>query len=429
MSIADLSAERRAWIEHTVAAQVTQARRLFGGGSRETYLVDAQQSDAAFPLVLRAESGAGAHAGTSFSLAREYEVYSALAHTDVPTPHAYGLSANGDALLLQRLEGTGDFHKLPADQQASVAADFMRALAALHALDTDELPLPSFARPRDAQDNARLDLARWRDLSQTRTAHDDAFMHYAYAWFDAFAPANVEHTRLVQGDTGPGNFMSAQGAVTGLIDWEFSHLGDPMTDFGWLRLRCRKPAHYALFEAAFADYERGCGQRIDPRRVDYHFALALLRCIVTVAMARRTGGALGAIQYRIAEIGYLDRMARALLHLTGLKSDAAIFAPAPSALAAEALQELDAHIAPALSDHRGRLAAHAIRATLRHFAARDAIGARINEEDRADRSRVFGGDLAGAALCAAAAEGGRAGDCDQLQYFARRAAREASLWP
>jgi prepilin-type processing-associated H-X9-DG protein len=68
----------------------------------------------------------------------------------------------------------------------------------------------------------------------------------------------------VQGDTGPGQFMFADGHVTGLIDWELAHIGDPMLDLGVARMRnmlyptgsLREPiAHYDEVSGGGVDWD------------------------------------------------------------------------------------------------------------------------------------------------------------------------------
>jgi aminoglycoside phosphotransferase (APT) family kinase protein len=39
---------------------------------------------------------------------------------------------------------------------------------------------------------------------------------------------------LCHGDFQPSNFLYQDGKVTGIIDWELSHVGDPREDIGWL---------------------------------------------------------------------------------------------------------------------------------------------------------------------------------------------------
>ena len=49
-------------------------------------------------------------------------------------------------------------------------------------------------------------------------------------WLRNNVPQGERKVSFVQGDTGPGQFMYADGQVTALIDWELAHIGDPMLD-------------------------------------------------------------------------------------------------------------------------------------------------------------------------------------------------------
>jgi len=425
--LAGLSPELVAWVEAAAGARPTYARRLSGGGSRLTILVDALRPDgSAMPLVLRLEGG-GSHSGTSFSLEREYRVYRALEGRDVPVPKAYGLTPDGSALLMERLEGDSDFRQADAAVQARVAEKFMQALGRMHAIPARDLELPGFDTPGTAAEHATVDLARWAALARD-SCWDEPLVRYAFTRLKAGAPPDVQRTVLVQGDTGPGNFMATDERITGLIDWEFSHIGDPMDDLGWLKYRSRE--QFGLFEAASADYERVSGLRIEPASVDYYFRMAVLRCAVTVALGKAKGGALGVIPYRFAFQTYLAQLADLLVADAGLEvaRDAAPQAAgATSPLYAEARGELRNFVLKAVPEHRGRIAAQAAMTALTSLELRERFGRQVEELDREDRKRLLGDGVA--PLADAAADAGAVGDPTMLTYLARRAWRERTLWP
>jgi len=425
--LAGLSPELVAWVEAAAGARPTYARRLPGGGSRHTILVDALRPDGgAMPLVLRLEGG-GSHSGTSFSLEREHHVYRALAGRDVPVPKAYGLTPDGSALLMERLEGDSDFRQAPAAVQEGVAQMFMEALGRMHAIPARDLELPGFDRPRTPEEHATVDLARWEQLARG-SCWDEPLIRYAFSHLKANAPQTVQRTVLVQGDTGPGNFMATDERITGLIDWEFSHIGDPMDDLGWLKYRSREL--FGLFEAAAADYERISGLRIEPASVDYYFRMAVLRCAVTVALGKAKGGALGVIPYRFAFQTYLAQLADLLVAEAGL--EVARDSPpeadgATNPLYAEARGELRTFVLNAIPDHRGRIATQAAMTALTSLELRERFGRQLVARDREDRQRLLG-DAVGS-LAEAADHAGALGDPTMLTYLARRAWRERSLWP
>jgi hypothetical protein len=81
---------------------------------------------------------------------------------------------------------------------------------------------------------------------------------------------------LVQGDTGPGNFMYANGRVTAVVDWELAHFGDPMDDIAWLSLRTVQDT-FTHFPDRLREYEALSGNTIDPTRVWYYRLFAETR--------------------------------------------------------------------------------------------------------------------------------------------------------
>jgi aminoglycoside phosphotransferase (APT) family kinase protein len=424
---AGVSPELSAWVRAACGAEPVHARRLSGGGSRHTILVDARTADGTIlPLVLRLEGG-GSHSGTSFSLEREFHVYRALEGSGVPAPRAYGLTDDGSALLLERLDGTSEFRDMATSDQPEVAARFMEALGRLHAIEARDLDLPGFGMPQTAAEHATVDLARWEELAR-QSCWDEPLIRYTFAHLRAKAPTVVQRTVLVQGDTGPGNFMALPDRITGLIDWEFSHVGDPMDDFGWLVNRTGETL--PLFQAAFPAYERISGIRIDQGSVDYYLRMAVLRCAVTVALGKTKGGALGVIPYRFSFQNYLSRLADLLVHDAGLQVERDPPPEGPtetSPLYSEARSELRTFVLKEIPAGRARTAAHAAMTALTSLELRARFGAQIDARDREDRLALLGGEPV--SLLDEAERAGASGDPALLTYLARRTWRERSLWP
>ena len=71
---------------------------------------------------------------------------------------------------------------------------------------------------------------------------------------------------LVQGDTGPGNFMYDGDRVTAIVDWELAHLGDPMDDIAWLSWRATQQGWPDFPDADLREYEAASGIEVDPDR-------------------------------------------------------------------------------------------------------------------------------------------------------------------
>jgi aminoglycoside phosphotransferase (APT) family kinase protein len=418
----------RTWVEATVGGRVVGAVRPPVGGSRELYLVDVARPDGtAIPLVVRCEGG-GSFAGTEVSPAREAVVYRALEHTAVPVPRVIALATDGSVLLMERVPGGGDISVLDTDARAATMRDFTDALAALHRLDVDTLPLPGFPRPRNGREHARLDLEMWARLAREGVPDLDPLARYAGAWLWEHAPTSVTRTALVQGDTGPGNFVFEHEQVTGIVDWEFAHIGDPMDDWAWMEMRARPDELPALHER----YHRATGIPVDGERIRYYRVAVDYRCAITTSLAvRRGGGARGWAPYLLATQRYLDGIATRLSALLGVDESPELPALSPTPRT-DQFDALVAGIRTAVGhvgDEGIREETRNLQIFVRYLCAYDQIGATLEELDRADRTATFGPEaLDDAHLASVAEAGGSAGDPGVWRYLLRRRARERLLW-
>jgi len=298
----------RRWVEETTGAAITSSKRHLVGGSRDLWFLEVGGRS----LVLRAETGAGALTGTPLTLRREAAVCRALAGTGVPVAEVVAVSELPDAVLMTRLPGTSDLRQLaPADGPALVE-HFMTTLASVHRLDAAMLDLPGFDRPRRAEDHALQDLDLWQDMVTEHLLTPEPVLSEAFEWLRDHAPGSVDRTVLVQGDTGPGNFLFEGRTVTGVVDWELSHLGDPMDDIAWLDVR-GATGPFADVAARDAAYERASGIPIKAESVAYYRVFVFLRCAAITSMALARGlGTHGPAAYRAPHQRFLASLAEAM---------------------------------------------------------------------------------------------------------------------
>ena len=62
-------------------------------------------------------------------------------------------------------------------------------------------------------------------------------MEYSLNWLEENKP-HSDNLTLVHSDFRTGNYLIADGQLKAILDWEFSHWGDPMEDIGWICARC-----------------------------------------------------------------------------------------------------------------------------------------------------------------------------------------------
>lgn len=424
-----MEAALRHWVEETTGATVTSAERGFAGGSRELWFVETGSRS----VVVRVETGAGAFHGTPLTLEREATVCRALWGTDVPVAEVLGITDDSTAVLMARLAGTSDLRRLDAADGPSLVDSFMRALGALHRIDVHTLDLPGIARPEQPLDHALNDLALWDGLVRDHLVEPDPLLGLASTWLREHAPCSVARTVLVQGDTGPGNFLFEGAEVTGLVDWEMSHVGDPMDDIAWLDFRCGGSGPWADVAERDRLYERASGIRIDERVVAYYRVLVYLRCAVTTAMAIvRGGGALGVAAYSAPHYRFLVQLAGALgeatgAQLVGIDRPIAI-ATAASPLYDRAIDGLRTDVLPSLRDRPARLAARGALLVLEHERVAHQLRDPLAEMERRDRVATFGTRCTDAEIQVACTEAGRTAAPDVVSYLLRRAQRGLVPW-
>jgi aminoglycoside phosphotransferase (APT) family kinase protein len=269
-----------AWLKSTTGAAEVSAHRKPGGGRREAWLVDAQMLDGSTQhLFMRLDRGDPNASGDPFTLDREARFYAALQDTDVPVPRLVGSHPEVQAILTERVAGEPWFSRL-TDETArlAIAREFMSKLAALHSVDIGKVEL---GEPRETlRECVEADIARWEKLYRFGGAPKDPLIGFGLWWLAANIPdAGDQKPVIVQGDTGPGNFLYEDGRVTAVLDWELAHFGDPMADLGWLCLRAVQEPFTNLAER-FGDYERASGVTIDLARVRYYRIFAELKVVI-----------------------------------------------------------------------------------------------------------------------------------------------------
>lgn len=395
----------RAWLAEVSGGEVLDWRRLTSGNSRTTFTADVRVNGDILPLVVRHDEGTGPVAGTELTLEREAVVYRALEGRGLPVPRLHAQSATLRAIAVTRMPGT------PDDPQRALP-DLLGRLAELHRLPVAQLELPGFAR------TAAADLELWAVIARQKLSESDELVEFALDVLRERYPGEPERVVLCHGDAGEGNFLADGERVTGLLDWEFSHLGDPHDDLAWITVRA------LMFGHEIEDFDRLVRERYGPvagvtlsaERLRYWQAVILLRelisCLATTSGRERD-------RDRFLHLMLLPGLRHRLVHLLAELCGVTLAAPEPLPPARELpgdqlLAELVAgleELQSAIPDAEPRLRARRMRRLLSHFAETWSLAATVADANAADRAY------------------GDAGRDDQLRALARRADRELALLP
>jgi aminoglycoside phosphotransferase (APT) family kinase protein len=235
------------WLEErTDLTPPLVATVIAGGRSNLTYrLADA----AGRVLVLRRPPLHGV-LESAHDVAREHRILTALAGTDVPVPRCLGLEATGEVTgapfyVMEHVDGVVVRDAAVARSalgppvRAAASRDLIDVLVRLHAVDIDAVGLGSLAR---REDYLARQLARWkRQLDQVRS-RDVSILDEVHERLTARIPAQGP-AGIVHGDYRLDNLLldPTTGAVTAVLDWELTTLGDPLADLGLLLVYWAEP--------------------------------------------------------------------------------------------------------------------------------------------------------------------------------------------
>ncbi len=80
----------------------------------------------------------------------------------------------------------------------------------------------------------------------------------------------------MHGDFRNGNFIVGPEGIRSVLDWELSHLGDPVEDLGWLCVKSWRFGHvdqpvggFGPVDVLLAAYEHAGGGTVDPEHLHY----------------------------------------------------------------------------------------------------------------------------------------------------------------
>lgn len=257
-------------------AQITRMTRLSGGASQETWAVDAAVGDRMVPLILRRAPGGVARAGgataNSVPLETEAAVIEAARAEGVSAPRVrYVLKPEDEAgrgYVMDRLEGETIARKILRDAafdnvRPKLAYQCGETLALIH-----QVGLAPLRRLLPVVDGC-AQLRRYREIYDLYDYPHPVF-ELAFQWLAPRMTASTRET-LVHGDFRNGNLLISPRGIEAVLDWELTHIGDPLEDIGWV---CTNSWRFGVTEkivGGFGDlpdliagYEAAGGGAIDP---------------------------------------------------------------------------------------------------------------------------------------------------------------------
>ena len=289
--MSELAPRIEAYLAHVLPEardiRVAGLQRIHGGASRETYRLrlSYQSSDEAIErrLILRRDPP-----GSLIDTDRrnEFNAYRAFHGTSVPVPEPLWLEEDPRWLdypffvmeELAGLESSAQALTLPpyAECAETLARQKWTILGRIGGADPKELGLLDSMEAVDRSACWRRELDYWEGVLDRDERSPQPIIRAAIRWLRRHPPASPPRLSVVHGDFRTGNFLyDREGNVRGILDWEMSHLGDPLEDLAWSfnRLWCwaRDDRVGGLVEKpeAIRIWEHAIGRTADPEALHW----------------------------------------------------------------------------------------------------------------------------------------------------------------
>lgn len=259
--------------------QISGLTKASLGRSRENWMFDAVwqdgRTDAREPLIVRRDPLGGL---VESERATEFALLRALESSPVPAPKVRWLDATGEwlgrpSLIMHREIGASDYYVLngdrPLEVRVALAKEFCDLMAEVHTVDWKKLGIGDILEDPGPW-ASRSELERFAEILHSDQLEAYPELELAIDWLrDTATPA--QKIVLVHADFKPGNVLLDGTRVVALLDWELTHLGDPMEDVGWVTQPLREREH--LIPAAWERpqllerYQLRTGFDVDPDSV------------------------------------------------------------------------------------------------------------------------------------------------------------------
>jgi aminoglycoside phosphotransferase (APT) family kinase protein len=233
-----------------------------------------------------------------YDLEPEFRVLHALSEDPLPSPRTPWFERDPAVLgrpfyVMEHLAGEvpiptpGPTGEGPFDEteRRALTPQVVRALADLHRIDWKTYGLEFLGVPAPGRGAAEREVARWTARIGASAIAPAPVLSEALVWLRRNAPA-TDRIALLHGDYRLGNWLveraGAQSRLTGVLDWEMVHLGDPVEDLAWCishlwRGQTPRAACLATPAELVALYEEASGHPVDPATLRWYEVLAVVK--------------------------------------------------------------------------------------------------------------------------------------------------------
>jgi aminoglycoside phosphotransferase (APT) family kinase protein len=291
--MSDLSQRLEAYLRHKLEAPdltVANLARIPGGASRETYRFRARYGGQDRGLILRRDPPASL---IETERTTEYRAYEAFHGLGLPVPEPIALELDSKPLerpffIMEEVENCQTGSIMSPDpfgaHREKIGRQFYTVMGKIAAADPRDVGLSDFDGETDIHDVAMHEVARWEKVVDEDEREPQPIVRAALRWLRRNPPPPAQKISVVHGDYRTGNFLvDDDGNIRAILDWEMSHLGDPLEDLAWAIDPLWSGGNVALpggmlpRDEAIAVWEKASGLKAEPKALHWWEIFASLK--------------------------------------------------------------------------------------------------------------------------------------------------------
>ncbi len=421
----------RTWIRDVTGADVRRFDR--GIVRREAYLASVAHGEGEERFFVRVGRPDDV-ANSPEVVASEARLVGILAAQGIPVARVVAAEPALHAAMYSWIDGIPEVENNPDDVQQRLCEQYVDALADLHRIDHRAAGIDWMPEPQSPEACA---------LAHADAIYDamgglalEPLSTFGITWLRRHVPRDVERLSLLHGDAGVGNFLFVGDRMTGVIDWEWAHLGDPMEDLGSMCMHAGfHPAGH--IPSLLAHYERVSGIPVDVAKVKYYCVHLYVRSVIALAAITEHIDPHNPVALNLAYRIVNDRLTcEAIADAMGVtldKPDLPEVPAGPTSLYDVVAANLRADVVPAIDGDFPRNRAEMAVVLTESLERVHRIGPAVDAIERDELATLLGMPIDDVcvgleALDEAIGAWGPERELDVLRYLYRRAARTEALY-
>ena len=375
-----------AWAEQTIGGRAVSIETI--ARWRPAWNLDLDMGDQVLALHARGERDDGI--GMPYKIDYERRVHDLLEAHDVPVPHVYGYCDDPYVMVMDRLSGSVDLSFAASEQErVDVVLEYLSFLPRIYGIDLEEARAAGFTIPESPEAIGLGLLPAFEAGYDERMIQPDPVSEFLRVWLHRHRPHHRTTRRLITFDA--FQFMFETGRITGLIDFELAHVGDPLSELAVLPVRdtIKNLGDLPTIAMAWSDIT---GEELDYDVLDFHGIAYNAHAVLSAAPLIINPPANGEL---MSYYGWYVNGARwafeRIAELSGFELDTVdspVSQPSRHSPGFDLLVERLSHKGPAtgLADHEKALSFRVAR----HLQRVDQIGRDIEKKDLNDAADLLG---------------------------------------